>query len=112
MNLLEPAFKGYVKPGPVPPGAKGNGPEIEEGETLDAISGYYRLFQLRNGHRFSTDDVLVALGTCWIWVAASELYRPLLRGVCSRPALLPLKRRVKVFDLLANPLNGTASKIG
>jgi tRNA1(Val) A37 N6-methylase TrmN6 len=33
---------------------------VEEGETLDAISGYFRLFQLAKGHRFSTDDVLAA----------------------------------------------------
>ena len=35
-------------------------------ETLDAISGHFRLFQLRKGHRFSTDDVLTAwYGTSW-----------------------------------------------
>ena len=44
----------------MPPGALGQGPELEPGETLDAISGYFRLFQLANGHRFSTDDVLTA----------------------------------------------------
>ena len=60
-----PAFKGWTKPGPVPPGALGGGPEIEPGETLDAISGFYRIFQLADGHRFSTDDVLTAwYGTC------------------------------------------------
>ena len=60
-----PVFKGWTKPGPVPPGALGEGPEIEPGETLDAISGYYRIFQLSEGHRFSTDDVLAAwYGTC------------------------------------------------
>ena len=53
-------FKGWTKPGPIPPGALGAGPAPEEGETLDAISGYYRLFQLSAGHRFSTDDVLTA----------------------------------------------------
>ena len=53
-------FKGWAKPGPVPPGALGGGPAVEEGETLDAISGYFRLFQLAKGHRFSTDDVLAA----------------------------------------------------
>lgn len=57
---VEPAFKGWAKPGPVPPGARGEGPELEPGETLDAISGYFRLFQLADGHRFSTDDVLTA----------------------------------------------------
>lgn len=60
MRYDEPIFKGWVKPGPVPPGARGEGPEIEPGETLDAISGYFRLFQLAKGHRFSTDDVLTA----------------------------------------------------
>jgi tRNA1(Val) A37 N6-methylase TrmN6 len=59
-NYTEPSFKGWGKPGPVPPGALGRGPAIEEGETLDAISGYFRLFQLADGHRFSTDDVLTA----------------------------------------------------
>ncbi len=56
----EPVFKGWVKPGPVPPGALGLGPEMEDGESLDAISGYFRIFQLKGGHRFSTDDVLTA----------------------------------------------------
>lgn len=66
MNYSEPAFKGWTKPGPVPPGALGQGPAVEAGETLDAISGYFRLFQLANGHRFSTDDVLTAwYGTSW-----------------------------------------------
>jgi tRNA1Val (adenine37-N6)-methyltransferase len=60
----EPTFKGWTKPGPKPPPA----PDlvVEEGESLDAISGYFRLFQLKKGHRFSTDDVLTAwYGTTW-----------------------------------------------
>ena len=66
MRHDEPVFKGWTKPGPIPPGALGQGPELEAGETLDAISGYFRLFQLANGHRFSTDDVLTAwYGTSW-----------------------------------------------
>jgi tRNA1(Val) A37 N6-methylase TrmN6 len=60
MLHTEPSFKGWTKPGPIPPGAMGDGPVVEAGETLDAISGYFRLFQLSNGHRFSTDDVLTA----------------------------------------------------
>jgi tRNA1Val (adenine37-N6)-methyltransferase len=60
MLFSAPTFKGWTKPGPIPPGAQGLGPELEEGETLDAISGYFRLFQLVKGHRFSTDDVLTA----------------------------------------------------
>jgi tRNA1(Val) A37 N6-methylase TrmN6 len=59
-NYAEPVFKGWAKPGPVPPGALGGGPTLEPGETLDAISGYFRIFQLEKGHRFSTDDVLTA----------------------------------------------------
>ena len=55
---MAPSFKGYVLPGPTPPGL----PESEwpEGTSLDAISGQFKVFQLKKGHRFSTDDVLVA----------------------------------------------------
>ena len=52
-------FRGWAKPGPVPPGALAP-PDVPVEETLDAISGHFRLFQLRDGHRFSTDDLLVA----------------------------------------------------
>ena len=59
------AFRGWTRPGPVPPGAVVP-PEVGEGETLDYVSGHFRLFQLRDGHRFSTDDVLTAwYGTSW-----------------------------------------------
>ena len=61
----ETHFKGWLKPGPVPPGAR-IPIEITDDETLDAISGHFRVFQLRKGHRFSTDDVLTAwYGTAW-----------------------------------------------
>jgi tRNA1Val (adenine37-N6)-methyltransferase len=52
-------FKGWAKPGRLLDPSRPK-PEAEEGETLDAISGDFRIFQLRDGHRFSTDDVLVA----------------------------------------------------
>jgi tRNA1Val (adenine37-N6)-methyltransferase len=59
-------FKGWAKPGPFAPGAGNAGTAAEAGETLDAISGDFRLFQLKKGHRFSTDDVLTAwYGTAW-----------------------------------------------
>jgi tRNA1Val (adenine37-N6)-methyltransferase len=87
----ETHFKGWAKPGPVPPGlgapvsdlarykddqragaeprlGKETGAplEVEPHETLDAISGHFRLFQLSDGHRFSTDDILTAwYGTSW-----------------------------------------------
>ena len=47
---------------------------IEPHETLDAISGHFRLFQLRDGHRFSTDDILTAwYGTSWCPTARTAL---------------------------------------
>ncbi len=65
MGVVETHFKGWAKPGPVPPGAI-DPPDVPPDETLDAISGHFRLFQLRRGHRFSTDDVLIAwYGTSW-----------------------------------------------
>src|ERR1035437_7032173 len=86
-------FKGWAKPGIVPPGLgapgtvparceihqpPGAGPgaplQIEPHETLDAISGHFRLFQLRDGHRFSTDDILTAwYGTTWCPTARTAL---------------------------------------
>ena len=48
--------------------------QIEPHETLDAISGHFRLFQLRDGHRFSTDDILTAwYGTTWCPTARTAL---------------------------------------
>lgn len=52
-------FKGWAKPGPIPPGASTQ-PDVPEDETLDALSGHFRIYQLRRGHRFSTDDLLTA----------------------------------------------------
>jgi tRNA1Val (adenine37-N6)-methyltransferase len=69
----ETHFKGCAKPGIVPPGAL-TSPQVAADETLDAISGHFRLFQLRDGHRFSTDDVLTAwYGTTWAPSAARVL---------------------------------------
>lgn len=58
MNTLPPptSFKGWAKPGPLVTSKIA----IPEDQTLDAISGDFRLFQLKKGHRFSTDDLLVA----------------------------------------------------
>jgi tRNA1Val (adenine37-N6)-methyltransferase len=69
-----PFFKGWAKPGPTAPGADAGPEQIGEDETLDAISGHFRLFQLRDGHRFSTDDVLTAwYGTSWCPTARTVL---------------------------------------
>jgi tRNA1Val (adenine37-N6)-methyltransferase len=57
-----PSFKGWTRPGPVPPG----GVDLEPGETLDGLCGHWRIFQLKKGNRFSTDDLVTAwYGTAW-----------------------------------------------
>jgi tRNA1(Val) A37 N6-methylase TrmN6 len=62
---VETHFKDWLKPGPVPPGAR-QAVDVPADETLDAISGHFRIYQLRKGHRFSTDDLLTAwYGTTW-----------------------------------------------
>ena len=66
-------FRGWVRPGPVPPGAAVRR-RAAGGETLDYISGHFRLFQLRDGHRFSTDDVL----TAWYGTTGARRRRPIL----------------------------------
>jgi tRNA1(Val) A37 N6-methylase TrmN6 len=71
---METHFKGWATPGPVPPGARLQHGDLPAGETLDALSGYYRIYQLRKGHRFSTDDLLVAwYGTTWAPCARTVL---------------------------------------
>jgi len=90
----ETHFKGWAKPGPMPPGlgapstssarkninsqpaelVLGAPLVVAAHETLDAISGHFRLFQLRDGHRFSTDDILTAwYGTSWCPTARTAL---------------------------------------
>lgn len=49
-------FRGWLRPGPVPPG--GSAPD--DGETLDALCGHFRIFQYEKGQRYTTDDVLCA----------------------------------------------------
>jgi len=66
-------FKGWAKPGLIPPGALSPS-DLPGDESLDAISGHFRLFQLKAGHRFSTDDVLTAwYGTSWAPTASRVL---------------------------------------
>ncbi len=59
-------FRDFTKPGPLLDDSHDDElrqrleAELGEGVTCDALSGDFRLFQLKNGHRFSTDDVVVA----------------------------------------------------
>jgi tRNA1Val (adenine37-N6)-methyltransferase len=65
---MELQFKGWTKPGPLPTSAELDSKSVapEDGETLDVLTGHYRVYQLRDGHRFSSDDVLIAwYGTSW-----------------------------------------------
>ena len=60
--MTEATFKGWTRPGPVPPG--GVDPEAEE--TLDYLCGHYRIFQYAKGHRFSVDDIFLGwFASCW-----------------------------------------------
>jgi tRNA1Val (adenine37-N6)-methyltransferase len=71
--INETHFKDWAKPGPIPPGFA-SGVSVGSQETLDAISGHFRLFQLRDGHRFSTDDILTAwYGATWCPMARTAL---------------------------------------
>ena len=61
-----PSFRGWTKPGPLPDTSMIHNVERQEDETLDALSGHFRIFQLKAGHRFSTDDILTAwYATSW-----------------------------------------------
>ena len=53
---IDDSYRGWRRPGPVPPG----GVDVESGESLDFLCGYYRIFQYEKGHRYSTDDVVTA----------------------------------------------------
>lgn len=55
-------FRGWVRPGPLPPG----GVEAAVDETLDYLAGHFRIFQYAKGHRYSVDDALTAwYGSTW-----------------------------------------------
>lgn len=58
MSQDKKQFKGWTVPGEELDLRNAQTPS--EVETLDAISGHFRIFQLKDGHRFSTDDVLTA----------------------------------------------------
>ena len=71
--MTETHFRGWAKPGPIPPGAFVP-PDVPADESLDALSGHFRIYQLRRGHRFSTDDLLTAwYGTTCVPSAATIL---------------------------------------
>ena len=69
-----PTFRGWTKPGPMPDLEQIHEVELGDGETIDSLCGHYRIFQLKKGHRFSTDDILTAwYGTSWCPSASSAL---------------------------------------
>ena len=53
-----PTFRGWTKPGPLP---NADAPtEVLDDESVDALCGHFRIWQLKDGHRFSSDDILTA----------------------------------------------------
>ncbi|MBK7995425.1 MAG: methyltransferase [Blastocatellia bacterium] len=59
-------FKNWAKPGPWVSPLDNPDLQPNSDETLDALCGHYRIFQLSKGHRYSTDDLLTAwYGTAW-----------------------------------------------
>jgi tRNA1(Val) A37 N6-methylase TrmN6 len=81
------SFRGWTIPGPRPPG----GVDVEEGESLDAISGHWWIFQLAKGHRYSTDDLLCA----WYasqWAPRVERYCDLGSGIGSVALMVAWRR--------------------
>lgn len=65
-SQFSPFFKGWAKPGPEVPGGEVLQEVAGERVTLDALCGHFRIYQLKKGHRYSTDDVLTAwYGSSW-----------------------------------------------
>lgn len=55
------ARSNWTPTGPQPKGPEGDETLIlKAGETLDCFAGHWMIFQLKNGHRYSTDDLLAA----------------------------------------------------
>lgn len=70
---MRKVFKEWVVPGSLAPGEV-NPPEVPADQTLDALSGRFKIFQYKNGHRYSTDDLLVAwYGTAFCGAASAVL---------------------------------------
>ncbi len=68
--------EGWVAPGPPPAGARGR-PDLAPGadEDLSLLSGDWRVFQQKRGHRWSLDDLMTAA------IAAEEVPRPPARAL-------------------------------
>ncbi len=66
--MIKPSFffKDWAKPGPLIIDSIEPCLSPTADETLDTLCGHYKIFQLKKGHRYSTDDVLTAwYGTSW-----------------------------------------------
>ncbi|MBI3927079.1 MAG: methyltransferase [Armatimonadetes bacterium] len=92
-----------------------------DGETLDRLAGDWRIFQLRRGHRFSTDDLMTAwtaaraqpaarrlldlgsgigsVGLLTMWKLGAEAE---LLGVEVQPVSLELARRTAAYNRVCN----------
>ena len=75
---IQKFYKNWAIPGVIPSSALDFVNRVKslvgENETLDALSGHFKIFQLKKGNRFSTDDLLVAwYGSSWCPSAGSVL---------------------------------------
>ncbi len=89
---------GWIAPGPQPAGAQGR-PELEpeSDEDLCFLTGDWRLFQKRIGHRWSLDDLVTA------WVATRRFDQPAQRiRAAARPGTAGTcqpAQRIRALDL-------------
>ena len=78
MSAVRPPRRpeGWIAPGPAPAGARGR-PELDPspGENLSLLSGDWRVFQQKRGHRWSLDDLVTA------YVAAGAIASPPARAL-------------------------------
>jgi tRNA1Val (adenine37-N6)-methyltransferase len=90
---------GWVAPGPAPAGARGR-PELEPGDDEDLcfLTGDWRLFQKRKGHRWSLDDLVTAFVATAARSAASGL-RALDLGCGAGSVLLMLAWKLPGADV-------------
>jgi tRNA1(Val) A37 N6-methylase TrmN6 len=76
---------GTQAPGPKPRGSQGDPALVPgENESLDRLAGDFCLFQRRDGHRYSTDDLLCAYFACEC-LAESQLLRGEAPDLAARP---------------------------
>jgi hypothetical protein len=74
-------FKGWAIPGPTIPG-EASGAKLEAGESLDALSGHYRIFQLKLEANADPSEEVMRLAMSRQWMVRELMRRrPTLEDV-------------------------------